>query len=92
LPALLVAQRSKSIKLLGFFCFHAILQRFDLGKQAVPAQASLRIGRHRDDGRQFRAPAAAFRLASHRGSALCAAGFHEAMMAQLRGRVQRGKF
>jgi len=38
--------------------------------------------------RQFRAPAAAFLLASHRSAALCAAGFHLAMMAQLRRAVQ----
>jgi hypothetical protein len=60
-----------------------ILQRFDFGEQAAPAKASLRISRHGEDVRQFRAPAAAFLLAGHHSSALCAAGFHRAMMAQL---------
>src|SRR5260370_33544831 len=67
LPAPLAARRSRSIELLGFFCFHGILQRFDLGKQTVSAEASLRISRHRDV-RQFRAPTASFLLAIHRGS------------------------
>jgi len=88
LPAPPAAQRFRSIEISGFFCFRGILQSFDLGQQTVPAEASLRIGRHRDDGRQFRAPAAAFRLAGHRSTALCAAGFHRAIMAQLRWRVQ----
>jgi hypothetical protein len=65
---------------LGFFCFGGILQRFDLGEKTVPAKASLRIGGHWDFW-QFRAPAAAFRLTGHHSSALCAAGFHRAMMA-----------
>src|SRR2546427_8566330 len=84
----LAARRFRSIETLRFFSLGRILQRFDLGKQTVPAQASLRIRRHWDFW-QFRAPAAAFRLASHRGSALCAAGFHRAMMAQLAHAVQR---
>jgi hypothetical protein len=82
-----VARPSRSIEASHFFSFSGILQRFDLGKQTVPAQASLRINGHRDV-RQFRAPAAAFRLTSHRSSALCATGFHQAMMAQLRRAVQ----
>src|SRR5258708_18639893 len=80
-PAALAAQRSRSIEASRLFSFAGLLQCFDLGAQTVPAQASLRIGRHRDV-RQFRAPAAAFRLARHCSSTLCAAGFHAAMMAQ----------
>jgi len=38
--------------------------------------------------RQFRAPAAAFWLTSHRSAALCATRFHQAMMAQLWRAVQ----
>jgi len=56
------------------------LQRFDFGEQAVPAKASLRISRHGNDVRQFRAPAASLLLTGHRGSALRTAGFHRAMM------------
>jgi len=70
------------------FSFARLLQCFDLGAQTVPAQTSLGIGGHRDM-RQFRAPAAAFRLTGHRSSTLRAAGFHQAMMAQLRRAVQR---
>jgi hypothetical protein len=64
------------------------VQRFDLGQQTIAAQAPFVAGRHRNM-RQFRAPAAGFLLAVHRGSALCATGFHRAMMAQLRRGVQR---
>src|SRR6266513_2663944 len=76
-PAPWAAPRFRSTEASRFFSFAGILQRFDLGAQTVPAQASFRTNGHRDV-RQFRAPAAAFRLASHRGSALCAAGFHKA--------------
>jgi hypothetical protein len=48
LPALSAALRSKSTERLRFFSFAWILQRFDLGKQTVPAEASHCIGRHRD--------------------------------------------
>jgi hypothetical protein len=67
----------------GFFAFVGFLQSFDLGKQAVAAQAAIRLGWHWDFG-QFRAPAAAFGLAVHRRSALRAFGLHVAMMAQMR--------
>jgi hypothetical protein len=70
------------LKFSGFFCFRGILQRFDLCQQTIAAQAPFVVDWHRDI-RQFRAPAASFRLASHRGSALCALLFHLAMMAQL---------
>jgi hypothetical protein len=63
-------------KLLSVFSYVLLLQRFDFGKQAVPTQASLGIGGHRDDVRQFRAPAAGFLLAGHCGSALCAEFLH----------------
>src|SRR5713226_6209268 len=91
LPARLADPRSKSIEDLRFFTFDGILQRCDFGKQAVAAEAPLLIGRHRDM-RQFRAPAAGLLLASHRGSALRALLFHQAMMAQLRRGVQRCLF
>jgi hypothetical protein len=65
------------------------LQGFDFRKQAVSAQAAFGIGRHRDFG-QLRAPAAAFQLAVHCRSTLCATRFHVAMMAQLWRGVQRG--
>jgi hypothetical protein len=71
------------------FCFSGFLQRFDLGAQTIWAKTSFRIGGHRNS-RQFRAPAPAFRLASHGGAALCAFGFHRAMMAQMWRAVQRG--
>jgi hypothetical protein len=64
------------------FCFGWIPQRCDSGQQAIAAQAPFVAGRHRDV-RQFRAPAAAFLLTGHRGSALCAVFFHLSMMAQL---------
>src|SRR5258708_17295271 len=57
LPAPLAARRSKSIEALRFFSIAGVLQSFNLGKQTVPAEASLRLGGHRD-ARQFRAPAA----------------------------------
>jgi hypothetical protein len=84
----LAAPLSKSIEDLRFFSFAGILQGFDLGQQTIAAQAPFVVGRHRDV-RQFRAPAADFLFAGHRGSALCATGFHRAMMAQLRRGVQR---
>src|SRR5713101_5946667 len=88
LQARLADPRFRSIEDLRFFTFGGILQRLNLGKQAVAAEAPFLIGRHRDV-RQFRAPAPAFLLAGHRGSALRAAGFHRAMMAQLWRGVQR---
>jgi hypothetical protein len=76
-----------SIENSRLFRFVGFVQRFDLGAQAFFAKASLRIGRH-GNGRQLRAPAAAFRLAGHCGAALCAPFFHGGMMAQLSGGVQ----
>jgi hypothetical protein len=76
---------------LSFFYFAGFLQEFDPGAQTIWAKTSFRIGGHRNS-RQFRAPASAFRLASHRGAALRAFGFHRAMMAQLRRGVQRCEF
>jgi hypothetical protein len=63
------------------------LQRFDLGQETASAQTSL-VARRHGDFWQFRAPAAGFLLAGHRGAALCAEFFHQAMMAQLRRGVQ----
>jgi hypothetical protein len=69
------------IEILGFFCFGGILQRFDLGEEAVPAQATFWLCWHRDV-RQLLTPATGSLLTGHRGSALGAAFFHQAMMAQ----------
>ena len=80
-------EREIAIEVLRFFCFGRVLQGFDPGAQTLFAKASLRIGRH-GNRRQLRAPAAAFRLAGHCGAALCASGFHIAMMAQLCCAVQ----
>jgi hypothetical protein len=71
---------------LGFALF---AQGCDLGAQTLFAEASLIIGRHGNNMRQFRAPAAAFRLAGHGSAALCASGFHWMMMEQLGRAVQR---
>jgi len=85
------APRFRSIETLRFFSFVWIFQRFDLGKQTIAAQALFVAVRHWDV-RQFRAPASAFLLAGHRGTALCATFFHGAMMAQLRPAVQRCEY
>jgi hypothetical protein len=87
LPGLRAAPRFRSIEDLRFLCLGGFLQRFDLGKQTIAAQAPFVTGRHRDMW-QFRAPAACLLLAGHRGSALGALLFHQAMMAQLRRGVQ----
>jgi hypothetical protein len=77
-----------SIEILRLFGFASFAQGCDLGAQAFFAEASRPVGRHGNDMRQLRAPAAAFRLAGHRGAALCASFFHLKMMKQLCGGVQ----
>jgi hypothetical protein len=71
-----------------FFLLIGFLQGCDLGAQALFAEASLTIGRHGNNMRQLRAPAAAFRMAGHGSAALCASFFHLTMMKQLGGGVQ----
>src|SRR5437879_4565710 len=90
-PAPPAAPRFRSIETLRFFTFAGIFQRFDLGKQTIAAQAPFFASGHWDV-RQFRAPTPSLLLAGHRGTALCAAFFHGAMMAQLRRAVQRCEF
>jgi hypothetical protein len=75
----------ENLRLLGFASF---AQGFDLGAQTLFAEASIRIGRHGNNMRQFRAPAAAFRLADHGSTALYASFFHLTMMKQLCRAVQ----
>jgi hypothetical protein len=63
------------------FGFASFARGFDLRAETLFAEASLIIGRHGNDMWQFRAPAAAFRLAGHGSGALCALFFHSTMMA-----------
>jgi hypothetical protein len=70
------------------FGFASFAQRFDLGAETFFAEASLPIGRHGNDVRQLRAPAAAFWLAGHGSAALCASFFHLTMMKQFWRAVQ----
>ena len=72
----------------GFGALRGSLQGFNFGQETVAAQTSLAVRWHRDFW-QFRAPAAGFLLAGHCGAALCAEFFHQVMMAQLWGGVQR---
>jgi len=58
--------RSRSIENLRFFSFGGIVQRFDLGQQTSCGTGTLRR-RSASDVWQFRAPAACFLLAGHRG-------------------------
>jgi hypothetical protein len=75
------------IEILRLFGFAWFAQGCDLGAQTLFTEASRPIGRH-GNGRQLRAPAAAFRLAGHGSAALCALFFHLKMMKQLCGGVQ----
>jgi hypothetical protein len=77
-----VALRCRSIEASRLFYFAGFLKGCDFGEQALAAQASFVPGGHRNV-RQFRAPAARFLLAGHRGAALNTDFFHQLMMAQL---------